>query len=95
MGNLIKAALEKVGNLELRYEKMAGIFEKSKTKRAATIAKLEAILEKCKAKQLEIEAKEAKVMEDLAAKIAIAKTEHETLKAEIVKVAQEAKVEAE
>jgi chromosome segregation ATPase len=89
MGNEIKKALEKVAKLEARHQKMAGIFEKSKSKRAGTIAKLEMMAQKCRDKQVEIEAKEAKVMQDLAAQIAVAKQEEETLKTAINTVVAE------
>ena len=90
MANEIVKALEKVNKLKERHAKMVGIFEKSETKRTATIAKLTMMIANCEKKAGEIEAKKTKVLEDLAAQIAVAEQEEVALKAALAQAVEKA-----
>ena len=80
MANEIQKAEKKIADLKEQHAKWEGIFQKSETKRANTVKKLQSMIDRCNKKAGEIAAKKAKVLEDYAAGIVVAESELTSIK---------------
>ena len=95
MNNITKAAQEKIEKLQANRLKWEGIFEKSETTRAASVANLELALAKKKKMADQIAAKKAKTLASIDAKILAAQNEADGIVTSTEEQAAEAQVLAE
>jgi len=95
MNNIQNAAKAKIEKLEANKAKWLGIFEKSETTRAESVANLTLALQKKEKMAAQIAAKKAKVLATIDAKILAAQNEAEGVVTTGAEAAAEAQVLAE